>query len=67
MATKRKENADRMKALAEEYRKGKKSDGNKKAKKTKKSDFEKVDKDGDGKISEKEWKDSKKKKVVKKD
>ena len=53
MATKRKENADRMKALDEEIRKGKKP--------AKKSAFDEADKDGDGKLSKKELKAAKKK------
>lgn len=58
MATKRKENADRMRALAEELRKGKKpakkAKAEKKSKK-KESEFEAADKDGDGKLNEEEY------------
>ena len=57
--TKRKRNADRMKALAEEYRRDKGKKPAKKAPKSppKKEDwFDKADKDGDGKLSKEEYK-----------
>lgn len=66
----RKANAERLKELAEELKKGAKKDSasksSKKSSKKKKSEFEEADKDGDGKISKEELEVSKKK-IVEKD